>query len=695
MIKRINKVTETPTKNVNHIICVDCSGSMSSSLPKLREELKNKLSSLIDEKDKLSIIWFSGDGQADYVFDNYKITSAVELSNIKKGIDQYLKPIGATAFAKPLKLALQRVDESFLNNLVFMTDGYNNDCPINEVFENLHKIANKFDSSFFIEYGNYVDSQLIQNMAETTGGSVLNARDFESLTVQIETGLKALVQPKIEVTDIDADYVFGTSNGQFIRYKVENGKALVAGDTEILFYGEASDNTDELPLIYGYFELGMNEKVEEILYKRGDVELIETYSKAYGKQKMLSFKEMVADMYFSRRPIFDKGYVADYKVDPNAYNVIEMLNDLSNGENEIYTYHSKFNYSKIGVSRIVKSGLDGEIKGMLAEADTVEEAQDILDKAVKPKFIPNDSSGCAKLSTLAFNTERANVNITVSLKGKVVNLPANQWGMNEYETHITRSYNIIKDGILNVTRMPVTLDGETRAKFDSLGLIVETLEPVNGKEVVLIDFSELPIINKSMLQSLNASEFTKEYLSLEEQKAAQKVFRYFDQQMNPPVSITNDEQKDAFLTALGITKNGFNPPSTAAPSTDVYMAPNLECKFAGLSSLPSIPNAQKKRDENKKLNLADKMILKYCDMVNNLISLNAESAGETIRDLTKKVVSQKRSLEYNIANKTISLILSRGWFKDLEGFDDTKVELQSEFGIVDADLVFKEIEVKI
>jgi hypothetical protein len=695
MIKRINKVTETPTKNVNHIICVDCSGSMSSSLPKLREELKNKLSSLIDEKDKLSIIWFSGDGQADYVFDNYKITSAVELSNIKKGIDQYLKPIGATAFAKPLKLALQRVDESFLNNLVFMTDGYNNDCSINEVFENLHKIANKFDSSFFIEYGNYVDSQLIQNMAETTGGSVLNARDFESLAVQIETGLKALVQPKIEVTDIDSDYVFGTSNGQFIRYKVENGKALVAGDTEILFYGEASDNTDELPLIYGYFELGMNEKVEEILYKRGDVELIETYSKAYGKQKMLSFKEMVADMYFSRRPIFDKGYVADYKVDPNAYNVIEMLNDLSNGENEIYTYHSKFNYSKIGVSRIVKSGLDGEIKGLLAEADTVEEAQDILDKAVKPKFIPNDSSGCAKLSTLAFNTERANVNITVSLKGKVVNLPANQWGMNEYETHITRSYNIIKDGILNVTRMPVTLDGETRAKFDSLGLIVETLEPVNGKEVVLIDFSELPIINKSMLQSLNASEFTKEYLSLEEQKAAQKVFRYFDQQMNPPVSITNDEQKDAFLTILGITKNGFNPPSTAALSTDVYMAPNLECKFAGLSSLPSIPNAQKKRDENKKLNLADTMILKYCDMVNNLISLNAESAGETIRDLTKKVVAQKRSLEYNIANKTISLILSRGWFKDLEGFDDTKVELQSEFGIVDADLVFKEIEVKI
>jgi hypothetical protein len=52
-------------------------------------------------------------------------------------------------------------------------------------------------------------------------------------------------------------------------------------------------------------------------------------------------------------------------------------------------------------------------------------------------------------------------------------------------------------------------------------------------------------------------------------------------------------------------------------------------------------------------------------------------------------------LEYNIANKPISLILSRGWFKDLEGFDDTKVELQSEFGIVDADLVFKEIEVKI
>ena len=174
----------------------------------------------------------------------------------------------------------------------------------------------------------------------------------------------------------------------------------------------------------------------------------------------------------------------------------------------------------------------------------------------------------------------------------------------------------------------------------------------------------------------------------------QKVYKFFNQQMNPP-SLTLDEKLDEFLASIGITKNGFNLPSTAAPSKDVYYAPTLECKFAGLSSLPAVNATVKKREEGKKLNLADKMILKHYDSCTNLLATTADDA-QVIASVTKSAVQTKRNLEVKVANNVISLILSRGWFKDLEGFEDNKVEINSsEFGIIDATLDFKETPVKI
>lgn len=696
MVLKIAKSEPTAVQlPTNHIFVVDCSGSMYGELSRLREALKNKLTSLVGENDLLSIIYFSGRNDSDFVFDSYNIKSVGDLSNVKAGIDRWLKPIGLTAFQKPLELALTRVNKSYLNNLVFMTDGYNNDCPIAKVFEALNEVKTGFDSTFFIEYGYYADSKLLSEMAETTGGAVVVAENFEALTIQVENGLKSVTAPKIEVDGIPTDYAFGVSNGEVITYKVENGKTYVAGDTTELHYGDWDGDIESgLVLIYGLFSLGRFKEAEELIFKFGDKELIETFVKAYGKQKINGFRQLVGETIRGERQVFSGGRVDNYVVDENAYTVLDLLNDLTEGNNLLYTNHEDFNYKRIGAKRIAKTPLSGDVKDLLTEAKTAEDITAALAGLKPVEFVANDPNGGVALSSLTFNSSRANINITVSTQGKVTNLPTNKWGYTEYPTWITRAYTICKDGILNVTQLPVTLDAATYVKLSAQGVIAEQLEPINGNQVYLIDFSNLPIVNRAMLRELNSEQFVALNLKLQEQKAAQKVYRYYNDQLNPKSTVADDELND-FLKSIGVTYNGFNPSSTKAESTDVYYAPVLDTKFAGLSSLPAVEAVIKKRESGKALNLADRLMLKYIDLyASTMKATNNDPA--VLKNLTEATIRVKRATEFDVAKNVMSLILSRGWFSDKEGFEDNKVSLTNpEFGVVEATLKYEDQEVKI
>ena len=45
--------------NANHLFVFDCSGSMYGSLPRIREQIKNRLPTLAKPGDTATIIWFS------------------------------------------------------------------------------------------------------------------------------------------------------------------------------------------------------------------------------------------------------------------------------------------------------------------------------------------------------------------------------------------------------------------------------------------------------------------------------------------------------------------------------------------------------------------------------------------------------------------------------------------------------------
>ncbi len=84
-------------KKTNHILVVDVSGSMSWELPKIRTQLKNKLSNLMKEGDTISIVWFSGSREAGILKEEIEVKSLKTLSDLNDAIDKWLHPVGLTA----------------------------------------------------------------------------------------------------------------------------------------------------------------------------------------------------------------------------------------------------------------------------------------------------------------------------------------------------------------------------------------------------------------------------------------------------------------------------------------------------------------------------------------------------------------------------------------------------------------------
>ena len=92
-------------QNYHRILIVDVSGSMSSELAGLREQLKNILPTLLKEGDICSLIYFSDSNQYGTVFEGLKIESVNDISVMKNAIDKWLKPMSMTSFLQPLKLS--------------------------------------------------------------------------------------------------------------------------------------------------------------------------------------------------------------------------------------------------------------------------------------------------------------------------------------------------------------------------------------------------------------------------------------------------------------------------------------------------------------------------------------------------------------------------------------------------------------
>jgi hypothetical protein len=718
-------------KSINHLIIVDVSGSMSYDLPEIRKNLKNKISSLVKENNTVSIIWFSGRNDAGILKEEVKVNSLKQLNDLNDAIDRFLKPIGLTAFAKPLELAddiIGRVSKNNPNSvfsLIFMSDGYNNDIGWDNVITALKQISPKLSSSVVVEYGWYADSRRLTEMSGILGGEKIGCSGFQEYDVVIGKSFgKTLSGGKKTLVDITDrflyDFAFSVGDdGSVILYNINDKKIMVNSDVkEIHFFsangvgGATVADTALYAAIYVLSDKLMNDDAEKIFYALGDNFYYKLLANAFGKQKLNAFKNAIKECVADVAKRYPEGKGNVQKIDDHAYCLMNLMEDLANTEGCLfYPNHPDFEYNRIGRKRVARGeNLSEADKKRLAEAKNVEEVAKITEelrlKNVELKFVNTDPNRGYPVTDLVWNEERANLSVRIRIDGKAI-LPANKFGINEVSTYKYNTFTLVKDGIVNVEKFPISFSDKLFELLQKKGVYThvtskttdyKTLPEAHFPSIITIDLTSLPIINRGMVQTISAKGLAIQEWELLKTQANKKVYDYFRKSLFPKesktfidmLSLTMGADKAvecaAWLKEIGITDyNGFAPLTDTEESTDFYMSVNLATKIKGLSSLPKVEDVIAKLKDGKALKISEFVM---ADAIRNYQAVTESALYKTLPEAqqkeTLKTYLETKSNELNkirrkalqeIAQIKFALILSKKWFKEFKTFDENTIDL--------------------
>jgi hypothetical protein len=498
------------------------------------------------------------------------------------------------------------------------------------------------------------------------------------------------------------DFAFSVGkDGSVLLYNIADNKIMVGSDVkEIYFFSPNGVGGGTIidgalyAAIYVLSDKLLNDDAEKVFYALGDNYYYRMLANAFGKQKLNSFKaaikECVADV--SKR-FLDGGKAAIQKVPDDAYCLMNLIEDLGNTEGCLfYKGHPDFNYNLIGRKRVARGeNLSETDKKRLSEAKNVEEiskiTEELKQKNVEIKFVDSNPNRGYPLTVLVWNEKRANLSIRVYIEGEAI-IPENKFGIEKVASFRYKTYTIIKDGIVNIKKLPVTWSPELDQLLVKYG-VSHNIDLAN--KVVVIDFTSLPLINRGMVRSISAKGLAIQEWELQKLQADKKVYDYFRKSLFPKesksfVELLGQEAAD-WLKTIGVTDyNGFAPLTDAEESTDFYMSVNLETKIKGFSSLPKVEDVIAKLKDGKPLKptelIMSDAVKKYQTQLESDMykSLNEEQQKGVLKTylITKSDILNKkrRKALQEIAQIKFSLILSKKWFTEFKTFDENKLSLK-------------------
>lgn len=687
------KPVEIPT---NHVLVIDCSGSMYGELPKIREQLKRKLPKMVKETDTVSIIWFSGRGQFSALLEGEPVATLTDLAEVNKAIDRWLQPQGLTGFKEPLEEVAKLTERvakrhpKGVFSLMFLSDGCDNCWPRADVLKAVEKAGAVVSSSAFVEYGYYADRPLLTAMAEKAGGSLVFAEHFDKFEPMLENVLAKRVSsaPRIEVR-VDGDaiggFAFTLGQGEIVTYAVEAGSVRVPEDTSEVWYlsptsvglldAEVEKVSAQKPgqglitnaLDAAYASLSLfaqrmkSDVVFALLKATGDVAFIEQFANCFGKQRYSEFVDATKEATFDASKRLTKGFDPNKVPKEDAFTVFELLRILAEDEgNKVLLDSSNFTYNRIGRARVdagsqLTDEEQAEVAKLTSEMAKLKDAKkikDLSDKitaitASKPealKFSADPVPDGVPISNLTFNEERPNVSILVRRTGTVdlsTRIPDTLKGKipEAFPAHIFRNYAVIKDGLVNVEVLPVRLTSQTTAKIMKAGLPPGTMTILDNE--ILLNLKVLPVINRKMVRETSARFLFETSYELTKAQAAQKVYNDYvktlvgDVKRAAGLASQYGDEAAAWLKEQGITDGGFSPKQVQAEATDVYMGKKLKVSLKGLSSLPKVSEVKEKMAKSAKLNAGAALMVPTVKEVDDFI------AGP----IYKKAADQKATLE--------------------------------------------------
>ena len=313
--------------------------------------------------------------------------------------------------------------------------------------------------------------------------------------------------------------------------------------------------------------------VSEMLKFIGDVYLIKQKANTFGTQKITELEQKFLDAINDEKQRYVQGYDPDAEPAEDAYCVLDLVNYLmSDEENNWYPQHESFNYKRIGSKAVSKAGKitdeeKGKLENLLKE-NKLSDLQDALDE-VKNKtqdleFHYDNKLQPCPISDLVWNETRANLSVQVLYKG-YVNLPANKFSIPEkFPTQQFRNYTIIKDGIIHMYNLPLTLSKGTFDKLQVNGLLKG--EKYEKGKIYVLNYSEVPVINRKMVDTLSAKDLFHNQYELVKLQANNFVFnqlkkKLFDNASKKFVDTYGKEATD-WLATLGLKEYGYNPAKT-------------------------------------------------------------------------------------------------------------------------------------
>ena len=725
----VNDVVEID-KPISHIFVIDCSGSMSSDLPKIRQQLKNRLPNM-RIGDDVSIIWFSGRNDAGILKEEVEVKSLKTLTDLNNAIDRWLVPDCLTAFLKPLQLTKELIGRIKTNrpenlfSLVMLTDGYNNDSDFKEVLKTLDHLKNDVSAACFIEYGFYADSQALTKMATSIGGSKIECSDFDEwqpvFDSRISSSITSGKKISVDVPSSLYDFAFSCDNGQILLYNIQDGKVLVNENlTNIYFFNSAAAGTelviDENVTTALYAAINclsdrfLNEHCEKLFYLLGDNYYYRMLLNAYGKQKLNAFKSEIKECVSDVTKRFPEGKSEIKPVPDNAFCLMNLIDELSKMDNcLLFTNHKDFNYNRIGAKRVaIGSKLTEKEKTKLTEAKNVAELMEVSKELehnkLDLKFITTNPDAGSPIKNLVWNSERANLSILVKYNGDVV-LPKNNFNVDSVASFKYNTYTIIKDGIINIKYLPVSYSDELRdlLKTNNVLFDVDYNEDTFAPEFIVIDLTSIPIINRSMVSSISSLTLAELEWNLVKIQGSKKVVDHYKKLLYPKTSEGFVElvgfECSEWLKGLGITDfNGFAPKTSAELSGDVYNSVNLITKIKALSSLPKVEDVLKKIENNLPLKLNEHVMSDEINAYNIYLKSiidNEYLLKKYLTDRSSELDKIRRNLLQKKAEIVFSIILSKGWFKEFKSFDENTLNIILDGQSLDITFLLEEKEVKL
>jgi hypothetical protein len=365
--------------------------------------------------------------------------------------------------------------------------------------------------------------------------------------------------------------------------------------------------------------------------------------------------------------------------DDNAFTVLDLLKALTEDDNvRVMLDHSSFQYSRISRGRV--------------DAD---------DSPNALKFVADPSPEGYPISSLTYNEDRPNISLLVRKNGTVdlsgIKPAALKKVPNVIDTFIFRNYAIVKDGLVNISRLPLQLPAGVKAVLKKNGVVM-----IDDGDVTIVEVSPLPIINRAMVQATSAKTLLELEYELTKQRAYQKVWNGLRKELAPKVSTGGyakvyGEEAATWLKEQGLTDySGFGPKQVSVESKDFYLGKEMAVSLKGYSSLPSVNEVKTKIASKKAVTGGAVFMVEAIDEAERFLKSNPEKLHEKWVGAKADVATTvTRGLIHRAATIKMAVIVSQTWFTEWKTLDENIMTIRQDGKDIEGAIKLNEVEIRI